>query len=261
MMSSAALAGAMALSQNAVHADQIAIKGGDTLSALAPQYHTTVDALAKANNLTNPNLIVVGQKLSTSGSDSLQKPNVVIVKAGDTLGKIAEENNTDVPTLKKNNGLTSDLIYVGQKLTISPSTNQNQQNASGAPTNPTQTAEMAISNGATQSNETAQQSTNSYQGIRTYQPVNPQQATSNSNYSSNATGNEAAAKAWIAGRESGGNYSARNGQYIGKYQLSSSYLNGDYSAANQERAADQYVASRYGSWTNAQRFWQSNGWY
>ncbi|MCR5524116.1 MAG: peptidase M23, partial [Lactobacillus sp.] len=71
----------------------------------------------------------------------------------------------------------------------------------------------------------------------------------------------AAAKAWIAARESGGNYGAQNGQYIGKYQLSASYLNGDYSAANQERVADQYVASRYGSWSAAQSFWQSHGWY
>ena len=44
---------------------------------------------------------------------------------------------------------------------------------------------------------------------------------------------EKAAKNWIAMRESGGSYSARNGQYIGKYQLSASYLNGDYSEANQ----------------------------
>ncbi|MRM99596.1 cell surface protein, partial [Lactobacillus taiwanensis] len=38
-----------------------------------------------------------------------------------------------------------------------------------------------------------------------------------SNYTSNVSGSEASAKAWIAGRESGGSYSARNGQYIGKY--------------------------------------------
>ena len=82
-----------------------------------------------------------------------------------------------------------------------------------------------------------------------------------SNYTSNVSGSEAAAKAWIAGRESGGSYSARNGQYIGKYQLSASYLGGDYSAANQERVADNYVKSRYGSWTGAQKFWQANGWY
>lgn len=82
-----------------------------------------------------------------------------------------------------------------------------------------------------------------------------------SNYNSNATGSEAAAKAWIAARESGGSYSARNGQYVGKYQLSASYLGGDYSAANQERVADNYVKGRYGSWSAAQSFWQSHGWY
>ena len=80
-------------------------------------------------------------------------------------------------------------------------------------------------------------------------------------YTSNATGSEASAKDWIAGRESGGSYSARNGQYVGKYQLSASYLNGDYSAANQERVADNYVKSRYGSWSAAKSFWQANGWY
>ncbi|MCD7085417.1 peptidase M23, partial [Limosilactobacillus fastidiosus] len=86
-------------------------------------------------------------------------------------------------------------------------------------------------------------------------------ASYNGNYTSSVAGNDAAAKAWIAARESGGNYGATNGQYIGKYQLSASYLNGDYSAANQERVADQYVASRYGSWSQAQAFWQSHGWY
>lgn len=69
------------------------------------------------------------------------------------------------------------------------------------------------------------------------------------------------AKEIIAQRESGGSYNARNGQYIGRYQLSSSYLGGDYSPANQERVADQYVASRYGSWDNALAFWNNNGWY
>lgn len=74
-------------------------------------------------------------------------------------------------------------------------------------------------------------------------------------------GSSSSAKEIIAQRESGGSYTARNGQYIGRYQLSSSYLNGDYSAANQERVADQYVAQRYGSWDNALAFWNNNGWY
>lgn len=86
-------------------------------------------------------------------------------------------------------------------------------------------------------------------------------AVSSNTSSSALSGSEASARAWIAARESGGSYSARNGQYIGKYQLSASYLNGDYSAANQDRVANNYVKSRYGSWRAAQSFWQSHGWY
>lgn len=74
-----------------------------------------------------------------------------------------------------------------------------------------------------------------------------------------ATSNSA--KEWIAQRESSGSYDATNGRYIGRYQLTDTYLNGDYSPANQERVADEYVAGRYGSWENAQSFWIANGWY
>lgn len=72
---------------------------------------------------------------------------------------------------------------------------------------------------------------------------------------------EAEAKAWIAFKESTDNYDARNGRYIGKYQLTDTYLNGDFSPENQERVADEYVASRYGSWVAAKEFWLQNGWY
>lgn len=74
-------------------------------------------------------------------------------------------------------------------------------------------------------------------------------------------GTNSSAKEWIAQKESGGSYTAQNGRYYGRYQLDSSYLGGDYSAANQERVADQYVANRYGSWEAAQQFWMSHGWY
>ncbi len=85
--------------------------------------------------------------------------------------------------------------------------------------------------------------------------------TTNSTNNTASSDSEAGAKAWIASRESGGSYSAQNGQYIGKYQLSAAYLNGDYSAANQESVANNYVTNRYGSWAAAKQFWQANGWY
>lgn len=80
-------------------------------------------------------------------------------------------------------------------------------------------------------------------------------------YKSNLSKANQKAKSWIAYHESRGSYHARNGRYVGKYQLSSSYLHGDYSKNNQEKAADHYVKARYGSWVNAKKHWKAYGWY
>ncbi|MDD6416610.1 MAG: peptidoglycan-binding protein LysM, partial [Lactobacillus porci] len=45
------------------------------------------------------------------------------------------------------------------------------------------------------------------------------------------------------------------------YQLLTAYLHGDYSKKNQEKTADWYAHSRYGSWVNAKRFWLAHNWY
>ncbi len=80
-------------------------------------------------------------------------------------------------------------------------------------------------------------------------------------YTSKLSKANQAAKNWIAYHESRGSYTARNGRYVGRYQLTSSYLHGDYSKANQEKTADHYVSARYGSWVNAKRHWKAYGWY
>lgn len=72
---------------------------------------------------------------------------------------------------------------------------------------------------------------------------------------------ERRAKKWIAMKESGGNYRATNGLYYGRYQLTRSYLKGDYSKANQEKTADRYAHSRYGTWVKAKRHWLACGWF
>ncbi|MCC4396807.1 LysM peptidoglycan-binding domain-containing protein [Limosilactobacillus reuteri] len=173
---------------------------------------------------------------------------IYTVQSGDTLSgisyKFAKDNSMVNDLAKKNNIQDINKIYVGQKLIIKSDGEIQEYNAQNAAN-----ANVADNNTQATQQQTAQ--------------AQPQQAQSQASqsYTSNASGSEAAAKAWIAARESGGNYGATNGQYIGKYQLSASYLNGDYSAANQERVADQYVASRYGSWQNAQAHWQANGWY
>ena len=168
---------------------------------------------------------------------------IYTVQSGDTLSgisyKFAKDNSMVNDLAKKNNLQDINKIYVGQKLIIKSDGEIQEYNAQNA-------ANANVANNNTQA---------------TQQQAAQAQSQASQSYTSNASGSEAAAKAWIAARESGGNYGATNGQYIGKYQLSASYLNGDYSAANQERVADQYVASRYGSWQNAQAHWQANGWY
>ena len=171
------------------------------------------------------------------------------VQAGDTLSSISYKlgRNLDfVDQLAQNNNIADkNLIFVGQQLTIKDDGEVvvNDQNGQ-------QTAVAQVQT------QPAAQTTAAAQSVASQAPASTQ-----STYTSTASGSDAAAKAWIAARESGGSYTAQNGQYYGKYQLSSTYLNGDYSAANQELVADNYVASRYGSWTAAQQFWQSHGWY
>lgn len=114
----------------------------------------------------------------------------------------------------------------------------------------------------TQSQSTVQSnpSTQSSASSQSVQSAQSSQNTARSSAKTSASTSNTA-KEWIAQRESGGSYTARNGRYYGRYQLDSSYLKGDYSAANQEKVADNYVRNRYGSWENAKAHWLSNGWY
>ena len=269
LMSSAMVGAAISVSSKA-NADQVTVKSGDTLSQIANKAGTTVESLKINNNLQDVNKIYTGQEIKVD-NNAQSSVKTYTVKAGDSLWKIAQANGLSVDELKSVNHLTGNLILVGQVLNLEKGQSQDNTQAQ------TQAPSDAQDNTQAQASQTQAQTP--YQQVTQTQIQNRQnlynwqakqsannvqsnvQASANSGYTSNVSGSDQAAKAWIAQRESSNNYNARNGQYIGKYQLSSSYLNGDYSPANQERVADQYVTSRYGSWTGAQQFWQSHGWY
>lgn len=199
-------------------------------------------------------MLGVGLMGTTAHADTLVDANHVQVDAGDTLSAIAHKHNTTVDQLAKDNNISDvNMIHVGDKLVISPN-GQNDDNVSAT----TNASVQATGAGASQNTavNTGSQAV-SQQGSTVATTGN----NGGSSYTSGVSGSEAAAKEWIAQHESGGSYGARNGQYIGRYQLSAAYLNGDYSPANQERVADQYVAQRYGGWQQAQAHWMSAGWY
>lgn len=160
-------------------------------------------------------------------SNTLKK---IQVKYGDTVSELAEQYGTMTDAIVQANNLRDpNFILAGQNLVI-PAQGQSVQAVSQA-----QTVESTGSSSSSESKVSA--------------------------VGTGESSAEASARAWIVQRESGGDYNARNGKYIGKYQLDKSYLNGDYSPANQEKTAERYVKQRYGSWVNAQKHWQTHNWY
>ena len=182
--------------------------------------------------------------------------DTVTVKSGDTLSQIADENNTTVSSIQSLNSLQNiHLIFPGQKLVI----NANNGDAAVSTQQSAQTTQQA-SQQQTMQQASQQQTMQQASQQQTTQQASQQQ-TMQTTQQAVASSSEQAARDWIAARESGGSYTAQNGNYYGKYQLSSAYLGGDYSAENQERVANSYVLNRYGSWANAKSHWLQNGWY
>ncbi|MFA6617669.1 MAG: LysM peptidoglycan-binding domain-containing protein [Candidatus Neomarinimicrobiota bacterium] len=121
------------------------VKSGDTLSEIAMKYGMSVQDVVKANKLSSVSRIYIGQKLIlpqggtsylTSGSNYKKttttatakgKPDlsashrkiIYSVKAGDTLGDIAEIYDTRASRIRVWNGLQyGEFIHPNQKLTI-----------------------------------------------------------------------------------------------------------------------------------------------
>lgn len=96
------------------------VKSGDSLWNIARNYNTTVDALMRYNNLTS-NLLSLGQQIripNTSGNNQGSTGTTYTVKSGDSLWSIANKFNTSVDSIKQKNGLTSNMLQIGQTLKI-----------------------------------------------------------------------------------------------------------------------------------------------
>ncbi len=222
LLSAATVVGFTAATVATANADTVTVNAGDTLSHIALRNNTTVEALQQLNNLENINLIFPGQKIEVGGQTQTVEQTPVVV------AQPAQADQTQ-------------QVAQAQAAVEAQQAAQAQAAAAQAQAQAQQAAQAAA----------VQQAAQGQSYTVTQQPTT----------STAGNGDETAAREWIAGKESGGSYTVTNGQYIGKYQLSASYLNGDYSAENQERVANNYVSSRYGSWTNAKQHWLQNGWY
>jgi LysM repeat protein len=111
---------AAALTASASGVTLIKVHSGDTLSAIAARYHTSVSRLVALNHLPGDgNLIFAGQELKVPGSTTSHMGTTYhTVVAGDTLDGIAERYDARPATIARRNHLSGTIVVLGERLAI-----------------------------------------------------------------------------------------------------------------------------------------------
>ncbi len=104
------------------------VQKGDILSRLAVEFNTTTKTLISMNNLSNPDVLYVGQelrdpagsrrKVSPKKAPSVKKGGEYVIQKGDTLSGIAVAAGVSLDDLRSLNNITDDKIFAGEKLSI-----------------------------------------------------------------------------------------------------------------------------------------------
>ena len=180
------------------------------------------------------------------------------IQYGDTLAAIAKASDVSVDALVAINDIqNANVIFPGTKLSFTKDETTGEVNEVTVEDSATEEATTydVAEEVVTETTYEAPAEETYVAEETTYEEPAAETTASTTSYSSNS------AKEIIAQRESGGSYTATNGQYYGRYQLNPTLVAYGASPAEQEVAADKYVAERYGSWEAALAFWNANGFY
>nr|WP_303093579.1 LysM peptidoglycan-binding domain-containing protein [Limosilactobacillus mucosae] len=202
------------------------VKSGDTLSGIASQYNTTVNQIVSLNQLSNPNLIYVGQVLklknsqttnsssSSSSSTAATTAGTYTVKAGDTLSAIASRYSTSSSTLASLNSLSNpNLIYVGQVLKVSSNASTSSSTSSSANSTVTTAASYTVKSGDTLSAIAAKYGT-TYQALASTNSIsNPNDIYVGQVIKVSATATAASSQA-VSSINSNGSYTVKSGNTL-----------------------------------------------
>ena len=95
------------------------VRAGDTLWAIAREYGTTVEAIARENRIVDPNRIFAGERLRITLPVRGSGEEIYNVRRGDTPISIAGKFGVTLSALEDRNGLErGETIYAGDKLSI-----------------------------------------------------------------------------------------------------------------------------------------------
>lgn len=202
------------------------VKSGDTLSGIASRYNTTVNQIVSLNQLSNPNLIYVGQVLklknsqttnsssSSSSSTAATTVGTYTVKAGDTLSAIASRYSTSSSTLASLNSLSNpNLIYVGQVLKVSSNASTSSSTSSSANSTVTTAASYTVKAGDTLSAIAAKYGT-TYQALASTNSIsNPNDIYVGQVIKVSATATAASSQA-ASSTNSNGSYTVKSGDTL-----------------------------------------------
>ena len=95
------------------------VRAGDTLWAIAREYGTTVEAIARENRIVDPNKIFAGERLRITLPARGNGEEIYTVRRGDTPISIAGKFGVTLSALEDRNGLErGETIYAGDKLSI-----------------------------------------------------------------------------------------------------------------------------------------------
>jgi LysM repeat protein len=125
------------------------VRTGDTLGSIASRNGVGMRALAAANGIADPNLIVVGQRLTIPGGGGGSTVAAAggasyRVRPGDTMGAIAARHGTSVSALAALNGIRDpSMIAVGRLLSVPAG-----QPSASAPTSSVEVASLLAQHSA-----------------------------------------------------------------------------------------------------------------
>jgi LysM repeat protein len=121
------LPGSSASTGGSSRGGSVTVQPGDTLSEIADRQGVSLNQLMQANGITNPNMVVAGQKLVLPGSrraTAAAAPRALptapyTVKSGETISEIADRFGTSTERLIQVNGLSNpNLVVAGTRLAI-----------------------------------------------------------------------------------------------------------------------------------------------